>query len=216
MPVFCPEETPKKLTPHIVNFCKSLSHQEPLYVPVNPDPQAVEKDCFNAVAERCASQGGEIVFGWNIWTWPHLWLKAEHHAVWRAPNGDMEDITPKPNGASSILFLPDPNRPYDFENHKRLMNVLRALSTDPRVGALYNAEKAFFDYEEENTKPGTLEVSVNPKVYFDLEMEKNFALAELALQHIRSGQQCPCRSGNRFDECHRIQFLLLLGSRERL
>jgi hypothetical protein len=52
--------------------------------------------------------GGEIAWGWAIWRWPGRYFEAEHHGIWRSPEGRLHDVTPMLYGQSRILFLSDP------------------------------------------------------------------------------------------------------------
>jgi len=177
-------------------------------VPVVPNPEAQERDCFYAVAQQCERDGGETVYGWNIWTWPAVWLKAEHHAVWRPKGRELVDITPKANNASRIVFLPDPSRTYDFARNTRLRNIVKPLKPDSDIKALIKAEHAIYDYEEACTVNGTLEMSVDPQIYFGLMATKEVAFGRLLTRYVRPGQSCPCGSGVSFRNCHALQVLL--------
>lgn len=205
-PVFTTEETPERISPHILNFCKSLSDGQPVYVEVSPVADANLRDCFQVVADHQKANGGEIVFGWNIWTWPHIWIKGEHHAVWRSPDDRLIDITPKPNGVARILFVPDAQRPYDYEKNSRLANVCKSLKSDADVEALFRAEHAIYLYEEECTVDGSLEMKVDRDTYQKLILNKEFAYAKLLLKYLRPGQCCPCKSGHAFKDCHGPDF----------
>jgi len=183
------DRTPEKISAHVTAFCRSIvANAAPIYVPVQAEAEGQERDCFYIVAERQRRDGGEIVFGWNLWTWPHVWLKAEHHAIWRSPNGSLVDLTPKP--VDRIVFLPDASQPYDYELNRRVSNICKALKSDPAIERVFKAERAIYDYEEKNTKPGTLEVSVDPEVYTHLMVMKEAALAEVALRYVRASQPC--------------------------
>jgi hypothetical protein len=94
-------------------FCETISREVPLYVRVEPAAGAKPAYCFDNSAAQALRHGGEAVYGWAIWRWPGRWFEAEHHAVWRRPNGDLLDITPQAGDPSRVLFLPDPSAPYD-------------------------------------------------------------------------------------------------------
>ncbi len=203
------DSTPDRISAHVTAFCRSIvANAAPIFVPVASDAAGVERDCFYIVQQRQMRDGGEIVFGWNIWTWPHVWLKAEHHSVWCTPDGRFVDLTPKP--VEKIVFVPDPSHPYDYKLNRRVPNICKALKSDPAIQEVFQAERAIYDYEEENTKPGTLEVRVDPRVYQPLMIAKEAALAHVALRYIRPSQPCLCRSGAPFRDCHAPDFQCLL------
>jgi len=52
-------------------------------------------------------RGGQAVFGWSLWDLPGIWLYAEHHCVWRMPNGELVCVTPQLGHETRILFLSD-------------------------------------------------------------------------------------------------------------
>jgi|GEM_PF-509358 len=211
------DRTPVDISAHIKQFCRSIAPEaKPVIVPVVPDAIAAERDCFYAVAERVKRDGGEIIFGWNIWTWPHVWVKAEHHAVWREPGGNLVDITPKANGAERILFIADPAKPYDYENNRRLMNICKALKPDPLIEAVFTAERELFEFEEANTVPGTLVVNGDADQYHGLLLVKEYQLAVLAQKYLRGSQPCPCRSGNKVRDCHGPDFQQMIAAVEAM
>lgn len=83
-----------------------------IYLPVTPEPGAVVNECFPNVAAKIESAGGRMLCGWQLWEWPHVLVEAEFHAVWISPDGDLVEITPKPQHESKILFVPDPKLRY--------------------------------------------------------------------------------------------------------
>lgn len=100
-------------------FCATISAIEPRYVPVEPQPDAKVAYCFDNSAAQAERHGGEAVYGWAIWRWPGRWFEAEHHAVWRRPDGSLLDVTPQAGDPPRTLFLPDPLAPYDPTTFRR-------------------------------------------------------------------------------------------------
>lgn len=115
--------------------------------------------------EKVRHDGGAIVFGWTIWEWPKVMLTAEFHAVWESPDGDLIDITPKPQRETSIIFVPDRSYPaeFDFENRPRnrrhslrvsvdrtatVVAVIAAMNPNQRIYETRRAEKAGKTLEE--------------------------------------------------------------------
>lgn len=88
----------------------------PVYVAIRPEPYAEINECVPAVHRKISIDGGEEVIGWAIWKHQDfMMIEAEFHSVWRSPNNDLVDVTPKPRelDAGNILFLPDPNLKYE-------------------------------------------------------------------------------------------------------
>jgi len=65
-------------------------------------------NCHTNVLHRVREHGGERLNGWMIWEAPGLFAEGEFHCVWRSPDGDLVDVTPRRDGEARILFLPDP------------------------------------------------------------------------------------------------------------
>ena len=119
------ETTPPRISEQIITFCVEIdSNNEPVHVPVRPSVGADFNECFRNVANHITNHSGEIQHGWIIWEMPNLWLNAEFHAVWVSSTGQFIDVTPKVDGESNILFLPDSKRLYKgqlVENWKKLL-----------------------------------------------------------------------------------------------
>jgi hypothetical protein len=85
-----------------------LSHVEPVLLPYTDCGAGyISGACHLNVAHRVQHHGGERVFGWMIWTGP-MFTEGEFHSVWRSPDGELLDITPRADGEKFILFVPDP------------------------------------------------------------------------------------------------------------
>lgn len=133
-------KVPKKDKDYVISLCKSICPDSKcVYVPVKPLPDKPANECFSIVPEHIISNGGEQKFGWSIWHWPHVFVEAEFHAVWKSPKGALIDITPKSDSFGRILFLPDPHRFYDG---RQVDNIRKPISNDPLV-------KKFLDLWEE-------------------------------------------------------------------
>ena len=109
---------PRQITPELLRFCRTISPEPPVFIRSVPGPGAESGWCFDNVVRAIARDGGERVFGWAIWQIPDLYFEAEHHGVWRRPEGELVDVTPQLGGASQILFLPDPAAVYDPPNFR--------------------------------------------------------------------------------------------------
>lgn len=116
------ETTPPEMTPALLDFAKTLDGDPPQYVPVVNDPHGLYGWCSDGVGEKIKADGGEAMFGWTIWEWPGALLTAEFHCVWKSPDGELLDITPKPKGERRIVFVADPSVPQDFDFDHRPRN----------------------------------------------------------------------------------------------
>lgn len=97
-------------------------------VPVIITPSSAQSMCFLNVMDAVRRHGGEMLEGWVIWVWKGAFIEAEHHAVWRTTQGELFDVTVKPDGEGEILFLPDPKA--KFEKYA-LGNIMWAYPGNP-------------------------------------------------------------------------------------
>jgi len=101
------EKMPVQITAEIERFCEEVAPgQKPVYVRVKPENGAEFSGCHVNVEYHVKAFGGTPVYGWIIWQSPAL-LHAEYHCNWLSSNGELSDITPKVDGETQILFLPD-------------------------------------------------------------------------------------------------------------
>ena len=82
-------------------------------VPVLIDSQATIDNCFPNVLEKIKRDGGSIIYGWTIHTFPYIY-EAEKHAVWKSENNELIDITPKKIPYNQILFVPDNDNTWNY------------------------------------------------------------------------------------------------------
>ncbi|MES2588108.1 MAG: hypothetical protein V4622_03950 [Bacteroidota bacterium] len=76
-------ETPEVTDPHVQKLiCFIDSDFELIKLKIEPEYFARELDCIGAVREKVKRDGGNIVFGWQIWKNDYL-VEAEFHAVWK-------------------------------------------------------------------------------------------------------------------------------------
>lgn len=101
------EKMPVQISEEIERFCEEVAPgQKPVYVPVKPEQNSEVSRCHVNVEHHVKALGGTPVYGWIIWQSPAL-LHAEFHCTWLSSNGKIFDITPKADGETQILFLPD-------------------------------------------------------------------------------------------------------------
>jgi len=96
-----------QISKFVLNFCKEVSSEKPVLVPLRPLHSYEINDCVNSVPEHIAKFGGEQILGWCIHIWKKVFIEAEFHSVWCSPDGELIDITPKVYDIDSIIFLPD-------------------------------------------------------------------------------------------------------------
>jgi hypothetical protein len=196
---------PTRITPEILKLCGELvPGSRPQFLAVTPVEGVEVKDCFPAVARQVRDHGGSICHGWQIWEWPGVMLEAEFHAVWRTPNGQLRDITPKPEPIPRILFLPDPSRKY---SGRQVNNVRRALSTDPRIADFircWNDEYEFMNRGARAEQHGRIVVNAAEAAEYEAIQRRKVELQTALIMHRgRPGRNdpCPCGSGKKYKKC---------------
>ncbi|MEI9928558.1 MAG: hypothetical protein WDN44_13745 [Sphingomonas sp.] len=123
---------PAQIDQATLAFCATITPSAPLYVRVEPAEGARPAYCFDNSAAAAARHGGAAAHGWAIWRWPGRYFEAEHHAVWRRPDGSLLDVTPQLGTPERILFLPDDAAVYDPITYRRNIMAADAGNADAR------------------------------------------------------------------------------------
>ncbi|MCD0459575.1 hypothetical protein [Roseiconus lacunae] len=105
--------TPKKISPEILGFCKTLGADAPGFLTITPTDEAESSLCAHNVDIEVDKGNGLLQAGWTIWQMENAYLVAERHAVLRTRNG-LVDITPQADGARRSLFAPTSEVPESF------------------------------------------------------------------------------------------------------
>src|SRR5437879_5097211 len=123
-------KTPPEIDRTILDFCDGIRRGiEPVYVPIKTGDATGYLDCYHNVQAKTKTNQGQIEYGWAIYVDPGWLIEAMHHAVWVSPDGERICVSPHVN-ESRLLFLPDPERPYQG---KPIGNFRRGLRDDPRM-----------------------------------------------------------------------------------
>ena len=188
------ETTPLIISKQILGFCNEIdASNEPLYVPVRPDVHADFNECFRNVAIHITEHSGQIKYGWIIWEEPELWLNAEFHAVWISSTGEFINITPKVDGESRILFLPDSKRCFQgppVENRRKLL-----VDTELTRRWMWREHNVSL-IKEKHFQNG----AVNHESFHaerDRWLESNYSTRP----KIGRNERCLCGSGKKFKAC---------------
>ncbi len=196
--------TPNEISKRVAKLIERVSRGEPArYLPVSPEPDALANECFPNVMAKVSASGGSMLCGWQIWEWPHVLVEAEYHAVWRSPEGDLVEITPKPHGETRILFVPDARLVYDGYARD---NVRMAIRDDVLVQDFIRTAEAVFKLMNRGERARmTGQVSVPADEFRALGLAKNF-LAQSIEQGLKEHSPCLCGSGRKYRQCHSAQF----------
>ncbi|WP_448663515.1 hypothetical protein ACG3SL_02255 [Sphingomonas sp. CJ20] len=139
-------DTPKTIDDAVLAFCATIAPAVPEYVDVVPGEGARVAYCFTNATEQAARAGGEVAYGWAIWRWPGRYFEAEHHAIWRSPEGILRDVTPMLYGQTRILFLSDPGAVFDPTRYRpNILGAEAGNATAAEYIAVANARTAILN-----------------------------------------------------------------------
>jgi len=113
-----------QITKHILKLALQIDATGvPAYVPVQPEMDCESDSCFNNVSAIVRRRGGAIQHGWSMRELPGVFVEGAFHAVWRRPDGSLQDVTPRKDGHARIVFLPDSKRVWDGDDvdNRRMM-----------------------------------------------------------------------------------------------
>ena len=190
--------TPRVLTPVVLDFCRSLVIDAvPTYLAVDPVDFAVPRECFDTVDRQIELNGGERILGWRIWECPQVFIEAEFHAVWRAPEGDTIDIQ-QVGSDKRTLFVTDSSASWDGV---KVDNVRRAILDHPLVHRLLASQKQ--RYEVLKGRPVSLPQGVVET--FSLSPVDQHDFHSLVFRVRGRNDPCVCGSGRKFKRCHGLK-----------
>jgi hypothetical protein len=169
------------------------------YLEVRPESGATVNGCFSNVRAKRARDGGRMLCGWQLWEWPRVLVEAEFHAVWLSPHGEMVEITPKPNGERSVLFVPDERRGYEG---RMVDNVRMALHEDQLIEHFIRVSGAIVQVMVRSGRAtGHGHVWVPSEQIAPLRQAQRF-LGRSIHSGLREHDPCLCGSGSRYRRCH--------------
>ena len=74
--------TPPEITRAVRRLTESVVRgAEPVYLPVQPEADAIVHECFPNVQAKVARDGGQMLCGWQLWEWPHVLVEAEFQGI---------------------------------------------------------------------------------------------------------------------------------------
>jgi hypothetical protein len=188
---------------YVLEFCNDVVNNGiPVYVSVNPIRDAKVNECFPNVERVVKERGGESIIGWQIWEWYGVMIEAEFHAIWRNPQNELVDITPKVLPFEKILFLPDPNARYE---ERQINNIRKSLNNDLLVEEFIRTADKKFTLLNEGGRATQRAISLSEEESREHDCLQ-FKLASLLMQIINKvpgrNELCRCGSGRKFKKCH--------------
>lgn len=181
---------------------KINSRYGPLYVPIKVEAFADPNECFPNVEKKISKDGGEIVYGWQIWK-TNLICEAEYHAVWKSRKGKLNDITPKNIPVEHILFVQDDKLIY---KGAQIDNIRINCTQNFLVDDFIDICKALFRIMNKGKRAYSYEIDDLTDQEYQVYNKLNILKAQLQIYIHQGGQinyACFCGSGYDYSECHR-------------
>jgi len=192
-------QTPLSISKEVSRAAQEVTNtSKPVFINIDPSDDAELEECFRNIKNHVNSYGGEIVYGWNIFVWPRVWVEFEAHSMLRKIDGSLRDITPRRDGEGIVLFLQDDSAEY---KGLRRDNLRFSLSQSPLVKELMSAASEKAKIQFENQHPYIQEFVVNPKKLINAIETMNRIAVQLNWKPERN-DPCPCGSRRKYKSCH--------------
>lgn len=179
--------------------------EQPIFLRVTPEPYSGVCECFPAVAEKIARDGGSDQLGWQIWR-TEILAEAEFHAVWKSADGSLKDITPKQVPTDRVLFLPDPKAQYEG---RQVDNIRLNITNNRLVDEFIEVSKAIFRFQNEGVRALQHEIQLSPReaeLFESLQSYKE-GICLMATNGMTRNWSCFCGSGKKYKHCHGYKIL---------
>lgn len=175
--------------------------EAPVYINIGRTAGSQINECFDNVDRMVKREGGERILGWQLWESSYM-IEAEIHAIWRTPENEYFDVTPKSIAIPHILFLADSRILLDGYQHDnvRINKTGNGLVDD----YIRLAEARFFLMNKGDKAGKTGEISfVGQDAQNWQAINGIMAALEVMLQQgLSKNSPCFCRSGERYKRCH--------------
>ena len=185
--------------------------EKPFFVDVVSDVDALNGECFVNVLKKVNSSKGEMILGWQFAEYSYM-IEAELHAVWKAPDGRIIDITPSANpNATQILFVIDSGRKFSGE---RTDNFRFNTTSNELVDDIIEIEKRKFILENRNDVDTTGHVMFNKedRVKWEIVICFSQLVDNMCRDNKTIRSKCFCNSGLSYELCHRNMIRELLAT----
>ena len=192
-------QAPLAITPQIRKLAARVAEgAQPQFLTVQPFPDTEPSECFDNVQTQIKNSGGSQQLGWNIAVLPRHFAEFEFHAVWRDDKGVLHDITPRPDGETVALFLPDSNATY---SGKSIDNIRIPISSSKVVKEFIALADQRFQLTHAKRPVGkSVPYSVEAKPLRDLEKRMANLFTKFYTGPARN-DPCPCFSRKKYKQC---------------
>jgi len=197
------QAAPKGLHTYVMDFCRSISSEQPAFIPIRSEKGGIENECIWNVRHQVEKSGGQMILGWNVSEWYGIMLEASFHAVWRTPSGELIDVTPNEANKDRSLFLPDAKLVYE---EKQIDSILHPLISDDRLNEFISNQHEIFRLEntgDRALKHGHIILSQkDADRRGELKLRQNELMFAIADQTPGRNDYCRCGSGLKHKKCH--------------
>jgi hypothetical protein len=197
------QAAPKALHSYVKDFCQTISSEQLVYIPIKDEKGNTENECIWNVRHQVEKSGGDVVLGWNISEWYGIMLEASFHAVWRAPSGELIDLTPNEANKDKTLFLPNKELVYE---EKQIDSILHPLISDSRLDEFIANQHEIFTLEntgDRASKHGQIILSQkDADRRGELKLRQNELMFMVAATSPGRNDYCRCGSGLKHKKCH--------------
>ena len=194
--------TPQTINKNILKLVELVNKKsKPFFVPTVPENNAITKACFPTVEEKIKRDGGQMVFGWQLWETNFL-AEAEFHAIWESQDGKLLDITPKDIPVKKILFLPDSKAKY---HGKQVDNIRLNITNNPLVDDFIELAKLKFrimNRGELANQIGEVKLTGKDAQAFQAVLEIKDGVYAMILNKCTKNSVCFCGRDLKYKHCH--------------
>lgn len=177
------------------------SSEEPLYLDVKAEPFAEVGECFSSVKEKIRRDGGSLQLGWEIWQIPDIMIEAEFHAVWKSPDDELVDITPKKYQIDRILFVPDIKvKYYGARRRNKRLNISGNRLVDDFI-EICDARYRLLNKGGRTYKDTVLFSAEECEIEEKLSYAKSL-VSTMVVRGAGRDSPCLCGSGKEYRYCH--------------
>lgn len=207
--------TPHADDPYVIDLLEMIpTAQEFTVIQIEPEPGPVINDCFETVRKKVDADGGEAIYGWQIWKLPYL-IQAEFHTVWKTSQGELKDITPKLFALERILFVRDSTLAYEG---KQVDSVRLNITDNKLVDHFIQVSEALFRLKNKGHLASLHGPDFTRAIMQLSEMDQKVLIAfnrmsewmeSTIIQGGTINSPCFCEEGLRgrtYGECHAIGF----------
>lgn len=192
--------TPPVITKQLISLATKVAPgKTPTYIPVCSESGAKVNECFHNVEAKVQKDGGSIVHGWQLWEWPNVLVEGEFHAVWRSPDGNLVDITPKADGEEKVLFVPDERRTY---RGVTIDNFRVALRDDLLIHHFIKVSEQIAKVMNRGERAQQFGYVSVPADEIEPLLRFQTLTGEMLSKGLRAHDECLCGSGKKYKRCH--------------